>query len=167
MTQQLRLGIAGLGTVGVGVLDLLEQHADLIAGRCGQSVVVTAVGARSKSARRGDHDISTFTWFDDPVGLAQSDDIDVFVELIGGEEGPARDAVEAALKAGKHVVTANKALLAHHGSSLARLAETSGVALNFEAAVEDTWEWMQRERLHETREFDFSFEDELLGRLGE
>ncbi|MDH3742650.1 MAG: homoserine dehydrogenase [Hyphomicrobiales bacterium] len=135
MTQQLRLGIAGLGTVGVGVLDLLEAHAGMIAGRCGRSVVVTAVGARSRTATRGHHDLSKYTWFDDPVALAQSEDIDVFVELIGGEEGPAKDAVEAALKAGKHVVTANKALLAHHGSALAELAETAGVALNFEAAV--------------------------------
>ena len=135
MTKQLRLGIAGLGTVGVGVLDLLEQHAEIMTARCGRIVVTTAVSARTRSAARGKHDISRFTWFDDPVSLAGSDDIDVFVELIGGEEGPARKAVETALKAGKHVVTANKALLAHHGASLAQLAEAAGVALNFEAAV--------------------------------
>ena len=71
----------------------------------------------------------------DPVALATDPDIDVFVELIGGEGGVAKEAVEAALRAGKHVVTANKALLAHHGASLAALAEKNGVALNFEAAV--------------------------------
>ena len=135
MTQQLRLGIAGLGTVGVGVLDLLGIHAGTIAQRCGQPVVVTGVSARSRTTSRGEHDISELAWFDDPVALAQSEDIDVFVELIGGEEGPARNAVEAALEAGKQVVTANKALLAHHGSSLAEQAESAGVALNFEAAV--------------------------------
>src|SRR5690606_6036079 len=81
------------------------------------------------------HDISGFAWFDSPEELAASGDIDVFVELIGGEDGAAKNSVEAALRAGKHVVTANKALLAHHGPALARLAEESGVALNFEAAV--------------------------------
>lgn len=135
MTHPLRLGIAGLGTVGTGLLDLLGQHAALIAERCGRPVCVTAVSARSRTVKRGENDISGFAWFDDPVALAVSDDIDVFVELIGGEDGPAKAAVEAALKAGKHVVTANKALLAHHGAELARLAEATGVALNFEAAV--------------------------------
>ncbi len=135
MTDQLRLGIAGLGTVGTGLLDLLRQHETAIAERCGRPVALTAVSARSRSAKRGTHDIAAFTWFDDPVALAASDDIDVFVELIGGEDGPARAAVEAALNAGKHVVTANKALLAHHGTALAQLAEEAGVALNFEAAV--------------------------------
>ncbi len=135
MTNQLRLGIAGLGTVGTGVLDLLIRHEPTIADRCGRPIVVTAVCARSRSAKRGGHDIKAFTWFDDPVALAESDEIDVFVELIGGEDGPAKAAVEAALNAGKHVVTANKALLAHHGTALAKLAEQSGVALNFEAAV--------------------------------
>ncbi len=135
MSQPLRLGIAGLGTVGTGVLDLLHAHSETIAGRCGRQVVVSAVSARSRSARRGSHDISSYTWYDDPVELARSGDIDVLVELIGGEDGPAKASVEAALVAGKHVVTANKALLAHHGTALAALAEASGVALNFEAAV--------------------------------
>ena len=135
MQNPLRLGIAGLGTVGTGVLDLIANHAEMLAMRCGRSIEVTAVSARSRTKQRGNHDIDAFAWFDDPVELATSGKIDLFIELIGGEEGPARAAVEAALKAGKHVVTANKALLAHHGTALARLAEDAGVALNFEAAV--------------------------------
>ena len=135
MSQHLRLGIAGLGTVGTGVLDLVAQNASVIEARCGRGVTVTSVSARSRSASRGDHDISAFAWYDDPVEMARSADIDVLVELIGGEDGPAKAAVEAALNSGRHVVTANKALLAHHGTALAALAESSGVALNFEAAV--------------------------------
>jgi homoserine dehydrogenase len=94
---------------------------------------VVAVSARHK--KRRDADISGIRFVADPVTLAQDPETDVFVELIGGEEGVAKEAVEAALKAGKHVVTANKALLAHHGPRLAALAEKHGVALNFEAAV--------------------------------
>jgi homoserine dehydrogenase len=135
MTTPLRLGIAGLGTVGTGLLDLLASHAGLIERRTGQRLVVTAVCARDRSRKRGGHDISRHAWFDSPVALATSDDIDVFVELIGGEGDPVKAAVEAALSAGKHVVTANKALLAHHGAHLARLADGKGVALNFEASV--------------------------------
>jgi homoserine dehydrogenase len=134
MTDALRIGIAGLGTVGAGVLDLLAAHGRLLEARGGLPVRVTAVSARSRSKNRG-HDLNAFTWHDDPVRLAQSPDIDVLVELIGGQTGPAREAVEAALKAGKHVVTANKALLAHHGAALALSAEKAGVVLNFEAAV--------------------------------
>jgi len=87
-----------------------------------------------RSKDRG-HDLSNLAWYDDPVALAKSDKIDVFIELIGGDSGPARDSVEAAIAAGKHVVTANKALLAHHGAALAKAAEAKGVMLNFEAAV--------------------------------
>ena len=130
----LRLGIAGLGTVGGGVIRMVEENADLLTARCGRSVQVTAVSARDRSRDRG-LDLSAFAWHDDPVDLARSDEIDIFVELIGGDEGPARDAVEAAIAAGKDVVTANKALIAHHGTALARAAEDAGVALNFEAAV--------------------------------
>ena len=135
MTNALRLGIAGLGTVGTGVLDILKTHADLIATRCGKPIKVTAVSARSKGKTRGQHDLAGLEWFDDPVALAKSMNIDVFIELIGGDTGPAKDAVEAAIASGKHVVTANKALLAHHGASLARAAEAKNVALYFEAAV--------------------------------
>ena len=135
MTKTLRLGLAGLGTVGTGLLDLLSSHAGVIGTRTGADIAVTAVSARDRKRERGGHDIARYKWFDDPVELAQSDAIDVFVELIGGEGDPAKAAVEAALKAGKPVVTANKALLAHHGASLAHRADEAGVALNFEAAV--------------------------------
>ena len=134
MTKSLRLGLAGLGTVGGGVLDILAQHADLVAARAGVAVEVTAVSARNRKKKRG-HDLSDMAWFDDPVKLAADPAIDVFVELMGGDGDPAKAAVEAALKAGKHVVTANKALLAYHGTALARVAEENGVALNFEASV--------------------------------
>jgi homoserine dehydrogenase len=135
MKDPLRIGLAGLGTVGTGVLDELARHGGLIADRCGRAVKVTAVSARTKSKDRGGHDLSSFQWFDDPAEMAKSANVDVLVELIGGDEGPARASVEAALKAGKHVVTANKALLARHGLALARLADEAGVALNYEAAV--------------------------------
>ena len=135
MTNALRLGIAGLGTVGTGVLDIVQTHATLIARRAGRPVVVTAVSARERGKSRGNHDLSALAWFDDPVSLAKSSFIDVFIELIGGESGPAKDAVEAAIANGKHVITANKALLAHHGASLAHAAEAGNVALCFEAAV--------------------------------
>jgi homoserine dehydrogenase len=134
MTQALRLGIAGLGTVGAGVLDILARHGDLVAARAGRPVEVVAVSARSKAKDRG-HDLSKFAWHDDPVKLAADPSIDAFVELMGGEGDPAKAAVETAIRHGKHVITANKALLAHHGSALARLAEDKGVALNFEASV--------------------------------
>ena len=135
MSDPLKLGIAGLGTVGTGVLDLIERHGEAIAARTGRRVVVTAVSARSKSKPRGGHDLSRFRWHDDAVTLAADPSIDVFVELIGGDGDPARAAVQAALKAGKSVVTANKALIAHHGTELARAADAAGVAFNFEAAV--------------------------------
>jgi homoserine dehydrogenase len=135
MTNALKLGIAGLGTVGTGVLDILSTHGSLVAARAGMPVKVTGVSARSKGKARGNHDLSSLEWHDDPVALAKSAGIDVFIELIGGDTGPAKDAVEAAIAAGKHVITANKALLAHHGAALARAAEAKGVQLNFEAAV--------------------------------
>ena len=134
MAKTLRLGIAGLGTVGGGVLDLVAKHQTLLASRAGVKIEVTAVSARNKAKKR-DHDLSKLRWFDDPVKLAADAGIEVFVELMGGEGDPAKAAVEAAIAAGKHVITANKALLAHHGTSLARAAEAKGVALNFEAAV--------------------------------
>jgi homoserine dehydrogenase len=134
MTNALKLGIAGLGTVGTGVLDSLARHGSLIAQRAGVPIQVTAVSARSKTKDRG-HDLSKLEWFDDPVKLAKSANIDAFIELIGGDTGPAKEAVEAAIAAGRHVITANKALLAHHGADLAKAAEAKGVMLNFEAAV--------------------------------
>jgi homoserine dehydrogenase len=134
MAEPLRVGIAGLGTVGASVIQLLDRQAAALAALSGRAVKVTAVSARDKSRDRG-VDVSGMTWFDDLVALAQSADIDLFVELIGGDEGPARKAVEAALSSGKSVVTANKALLAKHGMSLAKMAEDKRVALAFEASV--------------------------------
>ncbi|MEQ9488140.1 MAG: homoserine dehydrogenase [Alphaproteobacteria bacterium] len=134
MRKALRIGVAGLGTVGIGVVRLLRAQASLLEARAGIGLEIVAVSARDKGRDRG-ADLSGMAWHDDPVALAESDDIDVFIELIGGSEGPARLAVEAALKAGKPVVTANKALVAHHGMALAKAAGDAGVALAYEAAV--------------------------------
>ena len=134
MSQSLRVGIAGLGNVGASVIRLLDRQSAALAARTGRSITVTAVCARERGRERG-IDVSGFAWFDDPVALARSPDIDLFVELMGGSEGAAREAVEAALAAGKSVVTANKALLAAHGMALAKLAEDKHVALAFEASV--------------------------------
>lgn len=130
----LRLGIAGLGTVGAGVVKIIRQKANLLASRTGRPVVITAVSARSRDKDRGVN-LADYAWEDDPVALATRDDVDVFVELMGGDEGPAKDATEAAIAAGKDVVTANKALLAHHGHALAQSAEAAGRVIRFEAAV--------------------------------
>lgn len=134
MTDPLRLGIAGLGTVGTGVVRIVRQKADLLAARAGRPVQITAVSARSRDKERG-VTLTDYAWEDDPVALAQRDDIDVFVELMGGHDGPAKAATEAAIAAGKDVVTANKALLAHHGHALALAAEDAGQVIRFEAAV--------------------------------
>jgi homoserine dehydrogenase len=134
MTTPLRLGIAGLGTVGVGVLRILRQKADLLSLRCGRPLSVVAVSARDATRKRG-VSLDGYDWETDPVALARRSDIDVFVELMGGSDGPAKDATEAALDAGKDVVTANKALLALHGQSLAERAEAAGRVIRFEAAV--------------------------------
>jgi homoserine dehydrogenase len=130
----LRLGIAGLGTVGIGTVKIVQRHAALIAARTGRPVEITAVCARDKTKNR-DADLSLYAWETDAVALAKRDDIDVFVELMGGHEGIAKEATEAALASGKDVVTANKALLAHHGQALAEAAEAAGRVIRFEAAV--------------------------------
>ena len=134
MSQPLRLGIAGLGTVGIGVLRIVRQHSAMLAKRTGRTIEISAVSARDRDKDRG-VPLTKYDWEDDPVALATRADVDVFVELIGGDEGPAKDAVEAALTAGKDVVTANKALLAIHGQALAETAETAGRSLRYEAAV--------------------------------
>ena len=134
MNGELKVGMAGVGTVGSGLLRLLEARKGELAARAGRPIEVTAVSALNRHKNR-DCDISRVRFVDDPVALARDTDIDVFVELIGGEEGVAKASVKAALTSGKHVVTANKALLAHHGTNLAALAEKNGVALNFEGAV--------------------------------
>ncbi|MEL4069379.1 homoserine dehydrogenase [Ochrobactrum sp. GPK 3] len=134
MSDALRIGVAGLGTVGASVLRILRDKSEMLTRQCGKPVTITAVSARDRSRDRG-VDLNGIDWFDDPVELAKSADIDVYVELIGGDDGPAKASVEAALRAGRHVVTANKALLARHGVALAKIAEDKGVLLNFEAAV--------------------------------
>ena len=130
----LKIGIAGLGTVGVGVVKLLSQQADLISLRSGRDIVITTVSARVPSKDRG-VDLGGVNWSYDPIELATNKNVDVVVELIGGEDGVAKELVETALANGKHVVTANKALIAHHGTELARSAEAANVAIAFEAAV--------------------------------
>ncbi|WP_170419341.1 homoserine dehydrogenase [Ruegeria arenilitoris] len=134
MTQALRLGIAGLGTVGVGVVKIVRRHAQLLQARTGRPIEIVAVSARDAAKDRGVN-LSGFAWETDPVALAKRDDIDVFVELMGGENGPAKASVEAALASGKDVVTANKALLAIHGQALAEQAEAASRVIRFEAAV--------------------------------
>jgi homoserine dehydrogenase len=134
MPSPLKVGLAGLGTVGASVVRLIEQQRHSLSLRAGRPIEVVAVSARSRSKDRS-IDIKKLRWFADPVELARDPQIDAFVELIGGDGNPARAAVAAALKSGKSVVTANKALLARHGIELAELAEKQKVALNFEAAV--------------------------------
>jgi homoserine dehydrogenase len=134
MTAPLKLGIAGLGTVGASVVGLIERQREALAIRCGRSIEVVAVSALSRGKKR-DIDLKKLRWVADPIALATDSEIDVFVELIGGEGDPAKAAIAAALNAKKSVVTANKALLARHGVALATIAEKNHVALNFEAAV--------------------------------
>ena len=134
MSQPLRIGIAGLGTVGAGVVGLLDRHGDLLERRCGRRLQIAAVSARDKSKDRG-VPLGAMRWLDDPMDLAGDGGVDVVVELIGGSDGIAKALCQAAIAGGKHVVTANKALLAHHGTGLALAAEGAGVTLGFEAAV--------------------------------
>ena len=134
MKTPLRIGIAGLGTVGAGVVKLLAEHGRLLSLRGGRPLRLAAVSARSKAKKR-DIDLSGVRWERDPMALATAGDIDVVVELIGGSGGVARRLVQSSLRSGKHVVTANKALLALHGTELATLAEKKGRMLAFEAAV--------------------------------
>src|SRR6202044_3918417 len=134
MTAPLKVGLAGLGTVGSAVVELLQQGRDKLLARCGRPIEIVAVNARSRAKKRA-VDLKKFRWVADPVALAQDPSIDVFVELMGGAGDPAKRAVETALAGGKPVVTANKALLARHGQKLAAMAERNGVALNFEASV--------------------------------
>ena len=134
MPAPLRLGIAGLGTVGAGVVKIIQTHAALLERRAGRPILISAISARSRTKNRP-VDLSAYAWEDDPVALARRADIDLLVEVMGGSEGPAKDAIEAAIAAGKDVVSANKALLAHHGQTLAEAAEAKGHVIRFEAAV--------------------------------
>ena len=134
MAQTLRLGIAGLGTVGVGVVRILRQKSNLLRKRAGKSLKITAVCARNRVKNRG-LSLRDYAWETDVVSLAQREDIDVFVELIGGHSGPVLEATKIALSKGKDVVTANKAMLAHFGHELAMQAEKKNALIRFEAAV--------------------------------
>ena len=134
MAEPLKVGLAGLGTVGTAVIQLLEHERHKLVARCGRPIEVVAVSARSRGKKRA-VDLKKVRWAADPVELAGDPGIDVLVEVIGGAGDPAKGAVETALAAGKPVVTANKALLAAHGHKLATLAERQRVALNFEASV--------------------------------
>ena len=134
MSEILRVGIAGLGTVGAAVTRLLQRQTEALTARTGRRIVVTAACVKDQSKQR-DADLSNIEFYADPVALASSEKIDLFVELIGGSEGPARASVETALAHGKSVVTANKALLAAHGLHLTQLAEENHAALAFEASV--------------------------------
>jgi homoserine dehydrogenase len=130
----LRIAVAGLGTVGAGTLQLIERQAELLALRAGRRIIVGAVSARDRRRDRG-IDLSAVRWYEDAVAMASDPEIDVVVELIGGADGVALDLIESALGRGKHVVTANKALMAAHGTRLAARAEAAGLTLAFEASV--------------------------------
>jgi homoserine dehydrogenase len=134
VTRPFRVGIAGLGTVGASVIRILDRQSEVVVRRGGRPMAIVAVSARDRGKERG-LDLARYAWYDDPVDLARSEEVDCVVELVGGADGTARDVVERALSLGKHVVTANKALLAKHGSALARMAEAKGVSLAFEASV--------------------------------
>ena len=134
MVAPLRIALAGLGTVGAGVIRLVEANADLIARRAGRPIVVTVVGARDRNKDRG-VDLSPYAWEDDMVIMGEREDVDVVVELVGGSDGPALSCARTTIEAGKALVTANKAMIAHHGLELAAKAEAAKVALKFEAAV--------------------------------
>jgi len=132
--RPMRVAIAGLGTVGTGVIRLLDTNRELIMRRAGRPIEVRAISARDRYKDRG-VDLSRFVWVDDMMELARRDDVDVVIELVGGSDGPALTLARAALGAGKPLVTANKAMLAHHGLDLALLAEKAGIPLKYEAAV--------------------------------
>ena len=134
MSDPLKVAVAGLGTVGAGTVGLLAKNGDTIRARTGRGIAVVAVSALDKGKERG-LDLDGVDWYDDPVSMAGEAPAEVVVELIGGADGIARQTCEAAIAAGRHVVTANKALIAHHGTGLAEAAEAAGVSLAYEAAV--------------------------------
>jgi homoserine dehydrogenase len=134
MTAPLRIALAGVGTVGVGVVKLLAANRDLITRRAGRPIEIVAVSSRDRTRDRG-VDLSGFDWVDDATALAERDDVDAVVELIGGSDGPALTLARNTIAAGRAFVTANKAMIAHHGLELAQAAESAGAALKYEAAV--------------------------------
>jgi homoserine dehydrogenase len=134
MSHPLRIALAGLGTVGAGVIRLLDANADLVRARAGRPIEIIAIGARDRTKDRG-VDIARFEWCDDMTAMAARSDVDVVVELVGGADGPALTLARNAFAQGKGLVTANKAMIAHHGLALAEAAEAAQVPLKFEAAV--------------------------------
>lgn len=134
MNKPLNIALAGLGTVGVGVIQLLQENEDIITKRAGRPIKIISVSARDRNKDRG-VDLSDYRWVDDMSAMAQSDDVDIVVELVGGSDGPALSLARSALSAGKSVVTANKAMVAHHGFELASLGENNDCTMKYEAAV--------------------------------
>ena len=134
MSKALRVALAGLGTVGAGVIKLIDTNREIVERRAGRPIEIIAVSARDRTRDRG-VDLARFDWVDDAAELAARDDIDVVVELIGGADGPALTLARRTIAAGRHFVTANKAMIAHHGLGLAGDAEGRGVAFKYEAAV--------------------------------
>ena len=132
--EPIKIALAGLGTVGIGVLKILEKNKNLLNNKTGRNLEIHAVCAKSKSKPRA-VDLTGIRWVDDPLNLAEIKDIDIIIEVIGGSADPSKSLIEKALQCGKHVVTANKALLATHGHALALMAEKNNVALRFEASV--------------------------------
>ena len=132
--NSLNIGLIGLGTVGLGVVDCLVKNRETITLRAGREIKISAICAKRKNKKRG-FDLSNYRWVQDPLTIASDDNIHVVVELIGGENEPAKSIIERSLLTKKHVVTANKALIAHNGHYLALLAEEQKLSLNFEAAV--------------------------------
>ena len=134
MTAPLRIALAGLGTVGTGVIRLIEENGAMIEQRAGRPIVVSAVSARDRTRDRG-IDLSAYPWFDTPAALTEQADVDCVVEMIGGADGTALELARKSLAAGKSFVTANKAMIAHHGMELAKTAEAGNLSLRYEAAV--------------------------------
>lgn len=134
MSKALRVALAGLGTVGAGVIKLIDTNREIVERRAGRAIEIVAVSARDRTRDRG-VDLARFEWVDDAAELAGRDDIDVVVELIGGADGPALTLARRTIAAGRHFVTANKAMIAHHGLGLAGDAEAKAVAFKYEAAV--------------------------------
>ncbi len=132
--KSLKIAIAGLGTVGVGVIKILEEHSAMIAARTGRRIEIVAVSASNRSRDRG-IDISGYDWADNVLDFAARDDVDMVIELIGGSDGVAKELAQQSLSNGKSFVTANKALIAHHGAELAQSAEDNNIAMRFEASV--------------------------------
>ena len=132
--NEIKIGIVGLGSVGQGVLQILEENLDSIENKINTKIKITGITAKNKNKKR-DIKIDNYPWFDNPIELTQNPEVDVLIELVGGEDGIALKVVETALKEKKHVITANKALIAKHGNHLINLAEKNNVKILFEAAV--------------------------------